>query len=297
MPSRTRSLPSLTALASFEAAARLVSFKAASSELNVTPAAISHQVKALEAELGVLLFHRNHRGVELTEAGAVLFVAIQRAFQDMSDAIGQARLRSDTEVVTIEASSAVSSLWLTPSLTRFWSTHGFVAVSQNVNDTPTLNRSSDLKIFYGDPSSERGEIDFLFRDKISVLASPDFAERYKVHSHADLAHAPLIHLTADEHRWTGWQSFLAELGYNGDLGPALYVNNYAIALQSAQDGNGAVLGWEYLARKLVSSGSLVRLFPTSIPAPYNFHISKRPNAHAKASLLRDWLLKEAASGR
>src|SRR5690554_3383497 len=104
----------MSALVAFEAAARHVGFKAAARELNVTPAAISHQVKALETELRCQLFHRNHRGVELTETGAYLLVALQRGFEAMGDAVDQLRRRSNRASVTIAVTTAVSSLWLTP---------------------------------------------------------------------------------------------------------------------------------------------------------------------------------------
>ena len=84
----------LRALVSFEAAARLVSFKSAARELNVTPAAVSHQIKALEAELRTPLFDRHNRGVELTEKGAYLLVAIQRGFDHVGEALDQLKSRA-----------------------------------------------------------------------------------------------------------------------------------------------------------------------------------------------------------
>ena len=110
MPKRPYDLPPLSALSSFEAAARHVSFKSAAQELNVTPAAVSHQVKALEAELGQQLFHRHQRGVELSEAGQMLQLAVQRGFDQISNMITQLRQDSQTRAVTIGATTAVSSL-------------------------------------------------------------------------------------------------------------------------------------------------------------------------------------------
>lgn len=293
MPSRTRMLPSLTMLAGFEAAARRVSFKEAAAELNVTPAAVSHQVKALEAELGIQLFIRNHRGVELTESGAFLYVAIQRGFDGIAEAIGQLRLRADDEAVTIEATTAVSALWLTPRLTRFWSSHGHIRVSQNVSDAPGTSPASDLKIFYGDPDNEGGDCRLLFRDRIGILAAPGFAARHGIAAFADLARTPVIHLTAADARWTGWPSFCEETGHSGALGSAQYVNNYAIALQAARDGVGAVLGWEMLTRQLIAEGALEWLFDVIIDAPQGFYLKTRRNAPAPAIVLRDWLLASA----
>ena len=293
MPARYHSLPSLTAIASFEAAARCASFKKAANDLNVTPAAISHQVKSLEAELGFQVFNRYHRGVELNEAGAFLYVAIQRGFGEISSAIEQLQLRADDDAVTIEATTAVSAFFLTPRLTRFWAHRGHIPVSQNVTDLPGTSPTSDLCIFYGEDAPNSGDCRLLFRDRISILASPEFAARFSAQNLTDLTKMPLIHLTASDARWTGWQSFLEMLGVTIDLGPSHYVNNYAIALQAAQDGVGAVLGWETLTRGLISSGSLVKLFPDSIEAPHGFYITARKNAPARAIELRDWLLAAA----
>lgn len=295
MPERRYDLPSLTALASFEAAARHVGFKRAAAELNVTPAAVSHQVKTLEADLGLALFRRHHRGVELTEAGAFLFVAIQRGFEGIADAVGQLRMRPATDAATIQATTAVSALWLTPRLTQFWTAHGHIAVSQTVTDAPGTMPGSDLRIFYGDAGQEGGDCRLLFRDRIGVLAAPGFAERHGVRTIAHLARAPIVELRAEDSRWTGWQSWCAQTGYDGALGAALYVNNYAIALQAAQDGVGAVLGWEVLTERLVAAGALAPLFDTAIPAPHEFWIRTRRNAPARALVLRDWLVASAAA--
>ncbi len=289
MSNRPHQLPSLTALASFEAAARKVSFKLAAAELNVTPAAVSHQVKALELELGVSLFHRHHRGVELTEAGALLFVAIQRGLGLMSDAVAQIKQRANSAAVTIRSTTAVSAFWLTPRLAEFWKSHGHIAVSQRVSDLLDTPADSDLTIYYGDSTAD--DCQMLFRDRVAALAAPGFAAKYGIRSLTDLAQAPLIHLNAEDNRWTTWQSWFAALGYDGKLEAGHRVNNYAIALQASQDGMGAVLGWEVLSGHFVRSGALEVVLPDSIPAPHNVHIRTSRTASARALLLRDWLVK------
>lgn len=293
-PQSPYELTQLKALVSFEAAARNLSFKHAAAELNVTPAAISHQVKALEAELGQALFLRHPKGVELTEAGAILFVAAQRGFTQISAAVDQIRMRVEMDSVTIQATSAMSSLWLAPRLTAFWKTFGNIAVSQTVSDSPLRSPGCELRIYYGDSTTEESDCRLLFNDQIGVLAAPGFAERYGVYSLGDLSKAPLIHLTADDSRWTGWATWGAELDFSGSLEAALRVNNYAIALQAAKDGNGAVLGWKTLTKELVSRGELVWLLPEIIDAPHAFYIQARSSASQKARRLRDWLLDAAS---
>lgn len=296
MSRRPYNLPPMSALISFEAAARHVGFKAAAQELNVTPAAISHQVKALETELRLPLFRRNHRGVELTETGAYLLVALQRGFEEISDAVAQLRSDAASATVTIRASTAVSSLWLAPKLAEFWRTYPHIPVAQNVTDFPEHAPACDLSIDYGRLDRDRGDARLLFRDRIAALGSPRFAEKHRIGSIADFAHTPLIHMDMPSSDWTHWADWCRALGYDGPLGGGYRVNNYVIALQAAQDDAGAVLGWGGLTGPLVASGALVRLWPEELASPRDFHIKLHPGASHRAEIVRDWLLAYADRG-
>lgn len=291
MAKRLYELPPMSALVAFEAAARHVSFKEAAAELNVTPAAISHQVKALEAELRTALFRRHHRGVDLTETGAFLFVALQRGFETMSDAVGQLRARTTRAAVTIRVSTAVSSLWLTPKLAQFWRAHGDVSVAQIVSDTEQASGDCDLSIHYGNVARESGRCEVLFHDHILALASPGFARAHPVTRVEDLARLPLINLEAGRAAWIDWQGWFAALGYRGPFRVAHRVNNYVIALQAAQDDMGVVLGWSGLTQGYLDEGRLVALLPERVEPPEDFYIKLHPHASNRARLVYDWLVR------
>lgn len=280
----------MSALVAFEAAARHVGFKAAARELNVTPAAISHQVKALEAELRCLLFDRHHRGVELTETGAYLLVALQRGFEAMGDAVDQLRQRSNRASVTIQVTTAVSSLWLTPKLAQFWKSHGDISVAQIVSDTDQSPADCDLSIHYGYMSRDTGTCSILFHDQIMALGSPQFARAHKVVRVADLAKLPLIHFESAVAGWTDWQGWFHALGYTGPVKNSHRVNNYVIALQAARDDMGAVLGWVGLTRTYLETGQLVSLLPDCVETPEDFYVKLHPHASERARLVYDWLL-------
>ncbi|WP_058238187.1 LysR family transcriptional regulator [Shimia marina] len=282
----------MSSLISFEAAARHVSFKAAARELNVTPAAISHQVKSLEQELQSALFRRHHRGVELTETGAYLLVSLQRGFECMNDALNQLRARSTKTSVTIRATTAVSSLWLTPRLAQFWKIHGHISVSQIVSDTDQAGSDCDLSIHYGDMSNETGTCHALFHDHIMALASPRFAQLHKIEQISDLGKVPLIHLDADKSTWTDWHGWCKAQGYLGPLRNSLRVNNYVIALQAAQDDMGAVLGWHGLTKMFIDTGKLIKILPETVASPVDFYVKLHPNATDRAKLVYDWLTHE-----
>ena len=286
-------LPPMTTLVAFEAAARHGSFKTAAAELNVTPGAVSHQIKALEGELGGALFERVHRGVMLTEDGQDLFTAVQGAFSAMSRSLAQIK-RADTErAITVAATTAVSALWLTPRITAFWRERPDIRVNQIVSDARVEGGGPDLIIEYGLAKGRVGESRELFTDVLVPVASPEFAASRPVPELAALAAMPLIHMTAPNTNWTTWKRWFAGLGYEGPLARGTRVNNYMIALQAAQDGVGVVLGWKRLVAPFLEDGSLVAFGGCELPAPSSFYITRGPKTDARESvdLLEQWLLK------
>ncbi|QFI66216.1 LysR family transcriptional regulator [Sinorhizobium alkalisoli] len=289
---RPYDLSSMTALICFEAAARNASFKKAAQEMNVTPAAVSHQIKALETDLECSLFLRRSRGVELTEKGAFLFLAIQRGLETISEAVTQIRDRQEKVDVTIRTTTAVSALWLTPKISAFWKIHPAITVSQIVSDIPGTGRC-DLSVHYGDPQENGIEYRTLFQDRIVALGTPAFAAEHGIRGVEDLLKAPLIHMSNEEAGWTTWADWFLALGRPLPKGRNFYVNNYMIALQAAQDDVGAVLGWDGLVGSLMQDGRLVRLVADSVRSPVPFHLKIHPKATSKARLFADWLVTSA----
>ncbi|WP_163269498.1 LysR substrate-binding domain-containing protein [Chelativorans alearense] len=290
---RPYDLSSMTALICFEAAARNASFKKAAQEMNVTPAAVSHQIKALETDLGCSLFLRRSRGVELTEKGAFLFLAIQRGFEAISEAVTQIRDRPETVDVTIRTTTAISSLWLTPKIAAFWKIHPAITVSQIVSDVSGMTNRCDLSIHYGNPQEHGVEYRDLFQDRIVALGTPGFAAEHSIARVEDLLKVPLIHSSNEEADWTTWADWFLALGRPAPKGRSFYVNNYMIALQAAQDDVGAVLGWDGLVESLMQEGRLVQLVPDSIPSPMAFYLNIHKRATSKARLFADWLVKSS----
>ncbi|WP_151719719.1 LysR family transcriptional regulator [Gemmobacter serpentinus] len=294
---RPYDLSSMTALISFEAAARHRSFKRAAAEINVTPAAVSHQIKALEADLGCTLFTRQHRGVDLTEKGAFLLVALQRGFETISASVAQLRNVPQSVDVTIRATTAVSALWLTPKLTAFWKSHPTISVAQIVNDVSPPGGApvgrDDLSIGYLEPGATDGW-HILFRDRILALGTPGFAQKHGIRSARDLIHAPLVHLSGDDNPWTGWPDWFATLGLAAPATRGFLVNNHMIALQAAEDDVGAVLAWEGLMQGALKQGRLTPLVPESIPSKTPFCLKVPPGLRGKARLFADWLIANAA---
>ena len=144
-------LPPLTALRAFEAAARHMSFAKAAGELNVTPAALSYQIKALEADLGQPVFRRLNRAVELTEAGRALAPGTSDAFATLSTAWRTTKRLNESGVLTITADPAFTSKWLAPRLYKFAQAHPEIELRFNAGlKIADFNRDEvDVAIRFG----------------------------------------------------------------------------------------------------------------------------------------------------
>ncbi len=291
MINRPYDLPAMTTLRTFEAAARRGAFNEAASEMNVTPGAVSHQVKALEKELGVALFVRGHRSVDLTEEGEQLYRVLRQGFQDMGRVVQQLRRRGEEQRVVIAATTAVSSLWLTPRIVTFWREHGDIAINQQLTDRRIKRPlTTDLAIEYcveppAEPTSVR-----LFGDTLVPVCSTAMARKIESCSLADLAEAPLIHMDAPERNWTTWQKWFERMGYSGEIPRGQQVNNYSIALQIAREGAGVVLGWKTLIAPLFEQGAIVCPTGFQCAAPGAFYlVASEQTSNPASRVFFDWM--------
>lgn len=299
MSRRHYNLPPLTTLSAFEAAARHLSFKEAASELSVTPGAVSHQIKALESELGAALFVRKHRGVELTEDGQDLFEALGTSFRQISKVLEKIRSNDSENHVTVGSTTAVAALWLSPSVIRFWQDYPHVKVNQMAQDKAFTDRPDiDLFIRYGRDANAQLTHTKLYRDILTPVCSPQMAADLKGASLEDLVQRRLIHLETQDSTWTTWSSWFHDLGFSGVVPVESRVNSYALALQVARKGAGLALGWKRLVQPMLASGKLVALEDFSLPAPDNFYLVGRPDDQLSegALALKNWLLNELSEG-
>lgn len=296
MSRRHYKLPPFTCLSTFETAARNNSFKSAAEELGVTPGAVSHQIKFIEEELEIILFQRNHYGNNLTQQGEILFKSLQYNFSNISATLADLKKSIENEEVTISATTALSSLWLTPRLSEFWRQNPNIAINQHVTDNPdTQGISIDLKICYGFVENNSKQRHILFSDNLVPVCSPKFAKENIDASINNIAKMPLIHVKAKDKNWSNWFSWFKVLGYKGKISQEISVNNYMIALQRASDDTGVVLGWKNLVKPKIDDGSLVVLGNTSIPAPTSIYImsEKEKLLSNNIRILRDFLIKES----
>lgn len=294
MARRFYNLPSLSALAAFEAAARHLSLTKAAEELNVTTGAVSRSVRTLEEEVGSPLFFRRHRAVELTREGETLAAGLRESFERMATAFRQVRSFSRQANVTVGSTMAMAHLWLMPRMGAFWNRNSDIVVDHVISDHPHgLDRPDvDLRIRYGDGDWPDEQSAKLYEDRIFPIASPAFAKAYPVRTVADLAQRQLLSVEGIDWTWTTWSEFLGALGQSSRRVEVRRFNSYVIALQAARSGQGIALGWESLVAPLIEAGNLVQVTDAVIPAPGSYFVTwsaKRPLS-PQAAMLRDWLL-------
>jgi len=294
MVRRFYSLPSLIALAAFEAAARHLSLTKAADELNVTPGAVSKQVRMLEEELGIPLFLRRHRAIELTREGETLAAAMREGFERMASAFRQIKSLGGQPVATIGCTMAMAQLWLIPRMGSFWNSHPDIVVDHVISDHPHgLDRPDvELRLRYGDGEWPDELSAKLYDDRIFPVASPAFAKAYPAKSMQDLAQLQLLSVEGIDWTWTTWAEFLREVGHPDRHVNVRRFNSYVIALQAARSGQGVALGWESLVAPLIEAGSLMQVTDTAIAAPQSYFVtwSARRPLSPQAVMLRDWLL-------
>ena len=259
----SRRLPSLNAMRAFEAAARHVSFSKAAEELFVTHAAVSRQIRELEAWLNVKLFHRPGRGVTLTKAGKQYQRTLTPLFDRMASITDEIRQTSAHEL-TVSVEPSLASRWLVPRLWDFQEKHPDIEL--NIEPTVELidfrKHRADLAIRCG-----AGEWDNVVSECLAELVSfpvcsPELLEDHPIESIEDLKHFPLIHEESRE--W--WKEWLQEAGLDASLadkGPKFQESS--LALEAAEQCMGFALGDNILAADALKDGDLVRPFDIDLP--------------------------------
>lgn len=294
-----RRLPPLNALRAFEAAARHLSFTKAAEELYVTQAAISHQVKALEAALGVQLFRRLNRRLMLTDAGQLYLPALTEAFDGIDAATGRLRADENAGSLTVSVANSLAAKWLLPRLPRFRERHPEIDVEVSAADKLVdFGRDNvDMGIRYGLGNYPGLKVDPLMEDTVFPVCSPQLVEGPPpLRAPEDLRHHTLLHddVGADQAPdWRRWLKAAGVTGVNPERGPRY--SHSSLVLQAAIDGQGVALGRSSLVSLDLEAGRLVQPFGPTLASNFACYVvspvatAERPKIRA----FRDWLLEEA----
>jgi LysR family glycine cleavage system transcriptional activator len=291
-----RRLPPLNALKAFEAAARHESFTRAAEELCVTQGAVSHQVKALEAELGLKLFNRERQRLLITEAGRAYLAVVRDAFDRIGDGTERLLQRQRGGALTVSTSPNFAAKWLVHRLGRFAEAHPEIdlRVSASLHHVDFAREDIDLAVRHGDGTDSGLHVTRLCAEELFPACSPKLlVGRNPLRKPTDLARFPLLHVN-DRQGWSQWLDFAGVAGVDPSRGPVL--NQASMAIDAAVDGQGVVLARTALAAWDLIGGRLVRPFDIAMPVPYAYWIvcSKAVAKLPKIVAFSEWLLAEAA---
>ncbi|MGQ9364933.1 choline sulfate utilization transcriptional regulator [Azospirillum sp. ST 5-10] len=296
----------LQPLAFFEAAGRHLNFSAAARELGVTQSAVSHQVGWLEADLGVALFRRLHRGVALTVEGARLFDVVRRGLDDIDRVMSELRVGRNKRVMTVATDFGFAAWWLVPRLPRLRERMPDLDVriltTQEMVDV--RREPIDVAIGFGAGAWPGCRAWPLFPEIVVPICSPGFRDRLAARPGvAELAALPLLHVdspgTAVWLSWADWFD-LHGIGRRRAGGLDLSFNNYPLVLQAAMMGQGVALGWVPLIDTLLEGGQLVTLADRIVRSAYGYFLVEADSGggsggRGNLEVFRTWIRAEAAS--
>ncbi|MBT8080674.1 MAG: transcriptional regulator GcvA [Gammaproteobacteria bacterium] len=293
-----RQLPPLTALRTFEAAGRLMSFTRAAEELSVTQAAISHQVKSLETYLDVKLFNRRPRRLSLTAEGASLLEVITHSLDAMNEAVAALR-DSDGErktLLTLRSPPSFAAKWLAPKLKSFRRMHPAIELRiRHSNEFVHFERDEvDVAVTYGDGNWPGvTAVPVLSLDFFPVCSPHYLKGEAPLDNPNNLRHYNLLH-DATLDNWSAWLTLAGAMHVDATRGTILDDTN--VLIQAAIDGQGVALGSTVFVASHLHSGALVKPFEIVLQPELAYHVVCPP-AHLTrkpVAAFRDWILAESS---
>lgn len=292
----------LVALHAFDEVARHENFTSAAEALGLTQSSVSQRIKALETELGVTLFTREHRGVSLTIEGLRLLNEVRPAMTQMGLAVGSFLNRKSKPRVRISADFAFSTFWLLPRLSVLRDEIGDeIEIQILASPTPPVEGTDDCDIQIHVAHYDRmkpGDV-LLIEEKVAAVASPQLLTRTgPIQSSADLLNVQLLSLSKPPSaEWQTWQGWFDKLNINGER-KKNYVsfNNYDMVTQSAIAGDGVALGWLGLVDGLIQSGALVQVTEDVVVSDAGYVMSwGQTNLGQGPRKVFDWISKQVRS--
>ncbi|WP_312359141.1 transcriptional regulator GcvA [Agrobacterium sp.] len=290
-------LPSLKGLQAFEAAARYRSVTLASNELNVTPGAVSLQIRELETRLGVQLFFRKPRSIQLTREGERYYGALRTAFRMMREATAELTARSEITVLTLSCTPTFAVQWLMPRLPGFQQQHPHVDVRISVtNRLVDFSRDDvDLEVRHGFGRYEGLESIRFIDDSTLPVCSPQFLEKYgSLQEASDLKSVPLLH---DENRneWRRWLEAAGASDVDASGGTVFIDSNGA--LDAAKAGHGIALTRRSLVSRELAEGALIAPFGKDMASTLAYFLvyPRRMLDNPDLVTLIEWMLSQARS--
>lgn len=293
----SRRMPPLNALKAFEAAARNLSFTKASEELNVTQAAISHQVRTLEEYFGITMFYRSHRRLTLTDAGRRYLPKLTQAFDLVAESYTDLHKDDSFVRLNIKAPSSFSIQWLVPKLTVFQQQYPHVEIrlSAQDNDIDFFPEAFDVEIRY-----LQGEIDdpnsrLLFKEEIFPVCSPKLVDgEIPLLEPANLAQHTLLHINFYPEDWEMWLKQAGAGEIDSERGHRF--DQSGLTLQAAVQGLGVARGRTPIVDRKLADESLVEPFDSRLKSSGGYWLIIKATVEMRKHVedFTTWILKESS---
>lgn len=290
-----RYLPPFAAVRAFEAAARHLSFKAGAKEINVTPAAISHQVHALEEYLGAKLFLRKANRVELTPTGSGYLDELTALLDQLDESTRRASRTGLKGPLSLLCTPGFAARWLTPRLSRCPLVDRIeVSVSTGAPSTDFARNGADVAIAWCEPAVPGVVVEPLMESRRYPVCSPELRARARINRPEDLLGQRLIHDEVMD-AWDKWFEIAGVPLPDLPRGPRLA--HCELTLTAAEQGQGIALCYDAMARGALRAGRLVRLFDIEVP-PITMYSVAYPAGRSRDPRIRafrDWIFAEVAA--
>lgn len=290
-------LPPLNALRAFEAAARHLSISLAADELNVTPGAISRQVRGLEETLGLQLLKRGHRQISLTRVGADYYKTLSQALELIREATRRLQRRSQRKQLKIRAYTTFAMRWLIPRLSGFHAAHPNIEVLLKASLAPVDFRKEDIDgaVRLGDGNWPGCHSHRLVSNILAPIASPSLLKTGpKLKRPVDLAHHTLLHSVARPDDWATWLD-AAGAGNAVDPRAGMTFESSAMTYQATVEGQGLAMAQLFLVEKDLEEGRLVLPFKKTVDmGDYTYYLLT-PSHRAESvemKTFRLWMLEQ-----
>ncbi|MDX8490787.1 LysR family transcriptional regulator [Mesorhizobium sp. VK22B] len=291
MSVQRRLLPNISALAAFEAVARLGSFTAAARELDLTQGAVSRQIGLLEEQFGRRLFERDSRNVRLSTAGEIYAEAVRSALGQLRDAALGLMSNRHSGVLNLAILPTFGTRWLMPLIPDFVGRHPDITINfaTRIGRFDFTRERLDAAIHHGVPDWPDADCTLLMRETVAPVAAPEFLDERKVTAPADIGRLPLLHMATRPGAWSEW---FEHQGLAAPTGPGMQFEQFGTVAQACMAGLGVALLPQILIAGELQRGQLVPApgLPMQSRSAYYLVVPHDKRGHPPIASFRDWLL-------
>jgi LysR family glycine cleavage system transcriptional activator len=300
----SRKIPPLNPLRAFEVAARHLSFTRAAEELFVTAAAVSHQIKTLEESLGVTLFVRQPKSLQLTEAGKAYLPGVQQAFKQLAEATHQLHLRGNPSTLRVNVPPTFALKWLIPRMDRFMKAHPEIDLKVSTsNHSIDFSRDEfDLAVRYGRGVYAGMKSELCLSVEVFPVCSPALMKgEHPLRVPDDLRFHTLLHdestyADSSNPTWADWLRLAGVEGIDSTRGPSFWPSH--LVINAAIDGLGVALAKKAWVEMDLAEGRLVRPFDISLPVEFGYYVVYPEERVDNLQIMTfvEWIRSEVAAG-